>query len=537
MSDALTPLRRAYGVEAPGDSRAAPGAGGSVEEVLLFQSRAAVEATVAAQDRRPTEGVLAAVLAEASRASAEALAPLAAVRALYGELAGSAPEGEAALLAQSRLVVEQAFDVHGQSPSDAAVAAVLARASEATRLTPRPDATVEVPALAPLAMAYGLPVSGTADRTETELLVQMRALLDAAPSAVASEAAVAAVLDRASEATRLAPVPDAPVEAPSLAPLAIAYGLPLAASAGGLAPAETALLVQTRALLDAAPAADSPSEAVVAAVLARAASPAQAAPRPEAPRPAERAADREPIRAARTHRRVGAWTSAAVAALALVFVLLPRSAEAPETPGTSVAALTAAPDPSQGTTADAPRPVDAEANPSAPVAGEIAAATPNASSFAASAAPVPAPRGAPSGPVPSTVAPPPGVSRAEAPRDAVAAPVGRAAASSAPRTVERRAPPPVADETTAFVSAAGTGRSATTATPSESWDAPDDVRVLSMRLQELRRDNAGLAWDTPTETFGAPTTRAAASSVLRSVRETVPAARARLVTEPVTGDR
>ncbi|HEX8387038.1 MAG TPA: hypothetical protein VF576_12685, partial [Rubricoccaceae bacterium] len=126
MFDALTPLRRAYGVDAPGEppvrvhpapgeaaGAGPPGAGGpvAVETNLLCQSRAAVEAAVASQDRRPSAAVLNAVLAEAARASAEALAPLVAVRALYGEPTPAlvpAASVEAALLAQSRTALDRA---------------------------------------------------------------------------------------------------------------------------------------------------------------------------------------------------------------------------------------------------------------------------------------------------------------------------------------------------------------------------------------------------------------------------------------------
>ncbi len=459
MFDALTPLRRAYGVEVPGatpsvvaDRIGPTGAGGpsdedarrSAETALLLQTRAAVTAAVAAQDRTPAPAVLASVLAEAARTSAEALTPLAAVRTLYGELATSAgPAVEAAILAQSRAAVEAS--ARPQRPSEAAVAAVLARAAEASRLAPVPDAAVSTPAFAPLAVAYGLPAS---------------------------------------------------------------------ASAGAPAPVETTLLLQSRTLLDAAPSGAGPSDAVVAAILARAA--VQPASRTAPARP-EVAADRSPVRAARSARRIGAWASGAVLAAALVVALLPRPAGAPEVP---VAASTfAEAQPARSAVADASDDVSTDSPDAAPLPADAPAGAP-AGDLVASAAPALS-AAAPvafAAPVPPRAVPPP------APRRVTTPP-------AAPReTRPTPAPSDAAPAETALASAS--------APAEEAWDAPDDVRVLSLRLQELRRGNAGLGWDAPAEAFGAPTTGpAGATPGLRSVRETVPAGRARLRTAPDTGDR
>ena len=469
MSDALTPLRRAYGVEAPvglplagADRTGPPGAGGPsgddapspAETALLVQTRTAVAATVAAQNRQPDLAVVAAILAEAARTSAEALAPFAAVRTLYGEPAtSSGTVAETALLAQSRMAVEHAARPH--RPSDAVVSAVLARAADASRM---------------------------------------------------------------------APAPDSAVTSPALAPIAVAYGLPLAAAARVPASVETALLVQTRSLLDTAPASAGPSEAAVAAVLARAA--ARPTPRAAAEQPSLVAADRSPIRAARSARRVGAWASGAVLAVALVVVLLPRSAGAPEAPTVGSSLAEARPVPSVERAGNA---ADGGAPAASPVADLIAAAPASAPVQALAAAPDPsvlaaspaftpldvqgpaAPR--PSIRVPSPAPPPPVPARAEAPL-----PSSRAAFAQAP--------------TTALAS------TAVSAEVDKSWDAPDDVRVLSLRLQELRRGNAGLGWDASAEAFGAPTTGPTGATLgLRNVRETVPAGRLRLRTEPDTGDR
>ena len=536
MSDVLTPLRRAYGVEAPGDTRAAMAPGPAVEAALLSQGRTALDATVAAQDRCPSEAVLAAVLAEASRASARSLAPLAAVRALYNRLpAQSAPVGadvsavEAAILAQTRVAVEQTVDGRTLSPSATTLASVSAYAASATRLAPRPDAPVEAIDLWPLAIAYGLPTAFASDAAPVEisLLVQTRALLDGAPAEHVSEASVAAVVARAAAASRLAPAPDAAVSSPALAALAVAYGLPLAASAGMPSAAETQLLVQSRGLLDAAPSVGGPSGAALAAVVARASeAPGLPDTRPAADRPlaARPAADREPVRAARSSRRIGAWSVAAVTALALVVFFLPRSAGAPELPGAPVPVSTAAL-------------AGGAASPSTS-APSLEGPQPDAGALVASAAPTaPTP---PSVSAPSAVAAETAPVAAPAPRASGAAPAAptRSASQptpSAPRAAVSR------DAVTPAVSSEPTVTLASTVAPDdrlqvgdEAWEAQGDLRVLSLRLQELRRGNAGLAWDTPTEAFGAPTTRSAFSAPgIQSVRQTVPAAR--LLTVP--GDR
>ncbi len=465
MSDALTPLRRAYGVEAPGaPAAAAPGAGGHAEAALLTQTRAAVEATVAAQDRQPAAATLDAILAEAARASAAALAPLAAVRALYGEPTDATPDPvEAAVLAQTRAAVEQTVDAHPASPPPFVLDAILAEAAAATARAPRADDAVEAPALAPLAVAYGLPL------------------------------------------------------------------------AAGLAPdgVETELLVQTRHLLDDRPVPAGPSDAVVAAVTARAASfgtlPAVETPEPAVAAPVGTpAVDRAPMRAARSYRRVGAWASAAALALVLIVALMPRTAGAPEAPAAEQLATVAATLPPETGTAETGMAEAAIAD-ATPAGAAEAPAAPLAESFAALAPPpavapsVSAPA-APSEPRP-VVTPQPAALRAPAP------PAPRRAEVPRPAPARQATPRFEANPTTALASA-----DVTPAASDEAWEAPADVRVLSLRLQALGRDNAGLAWDTPAEAFGAPVTSTVGRSTpgLQSVRET---ARVRLRTEPAPGDR
>ena len=460
--DALFPLRLAYGVQVPGSDAAgaARGAAARTEAALLAQTRTAIEAAVAGADRQPPSDVLAAVLTRAAEASDAALAPLGAVRSLYNLPAGAVHPAEAALLSQSRAAVESTFGARTLAPSAAALAAITARAAEATRFSPAADAAVAVPALAPLAVAYGLPLSAEMG----------------APSA-----------------------------------------------------SETALLVQTRALLDGRPAAAGPSEAAIAAVLARAASfAAPVTPVIERAAAAPPAADRSPVHAARRVRRAGAWASAAAVAVALVFALMPRPAGAPElTPAAEeqLVASALSPDVSTSDAAPAAAPTEEETTPEALVA--------DPSPLLAVVPPPPAPAVAAA---PRAIAPDP--SPAAAPAVAPVADTRRAPAT--PRTPALQPPPPdvparpapvsrTADPTTTLASA--------DATPSAegAWEAPANVRVLSLRLQALGRGTADLGWDAPAEAFGAPAASALSTPGLRSVRETVPAARARLFTVP--GDR
>ena len=459
--DALLPLRLAYGVQVPGSDAAgaARGEAARTEAALLAQTRTAIEAAVAGADRQPPSGVLAAVLARAAEASDAALAPLGAIRDLYRLPAGAVRPAEAALLSQSRAAVESTFGARTLAPSAAALAAITTRAAEATRLAPAADAAVAVPALAPLAVAYGLPL----------------------------------------------------------------------AAAGAASAAETALLVQTRALIDGRPAAAGPSEAAIAAILARAASfPTPAASVTERAAAAPPAADRSPVHAARRVRRAGAWASAAAVAVALVFALMPRPAGAPElTPAAEeqLVASALSPDAFTSDAAPAATPTEEETAPEAPGAD-------------------PSP--------PLAVVPPPPAPAVAAALRSIAPESGPAAAPVvAPVAETRRAPatprtpalqPPSPDVPARPAPVSRTADPATTlasadATPSTegAWEAPANVRVLSLRLQALGRGTADLGWDAPAEAFGAPAASALSTPGLRSVRATVPAARARLFTVP--GDR
>lgn len=515
MSDALTPLRHAYGLDAA--AAAAPGAPGYAEQEAL---RGMAEVLAAAPRRRPAEGALDAVRSYAARASAAH--SLAAVRAVYAEGDGEGGAAEVALLGQTRQAVERALGARPQPrPSTAAVDAVLARAAEASG---QGGVAVEAPTLVPLASALGF--ADAPASVERAVLEQSLAALDRAPrprpsadvfssvvafAATASSDGLAAVRyvyeggaasehtvevalleqgrDIVERAFRARPQPrptaevvdailaravaataaraDEPtVSEPALAPLALSYGLALAVKAptGG---AETALLAQTQDALDRLRPAR-PDAAVVANVVARAA----------AARPARRPASTDRPSAPSSRRwPAGVWAGGAafmLAALTAIAVLPGVFADGPA-PAPPAAAEEEAPGPSLATVGG---PTEIEATLDSP----------------ARSGGSPAPPPAPAATAPS------------------AAPSGHAAVA------ERRAAPP---------------RPAATPEPAQetpAWETGQDVRALSLRLDEIDRSIEGLAWDEPAEAFGQPIGTPAATSTpgLRAVREGAAPARARI---------
>ena len=240
---------------------------------------------------------------------------------------------------------------------------------------------------------------------------------------------------------------------------------------------EGALFAQSLRALDRLPR-PRPSATTLDAVRLAAAT-ASAEARPAADRPA-RAADRAP--ALPLYRRTSVWGGAALVMAALVaVVVLPFGGVASEEPLAV--------------------PEVAEAADAAPVAVE----EPEASE-----PDVPTPSAAPSPPLAAS-----------------------AAASGLAAVVERRPPPPagaqLASQPTAPPQAAP-----------PAWETPDDVRMLSLRLQELDAEDA-LAWDdAPAEAFGVPTAPSVqAAPGIQAVREGAPAvpARARLRTDSTTSNR
>lgn len=480
MSDALTPLRHAYGVEPAGPAPAA-GEPGHVELTLLRQMRTALDALPSAA---PEAATVESVLGHAD--------PLAAVKAVYD--AGAAPaSAEHALLASTAETLDHTLRLGAPGPEADVVQAVLARAAEAsvlaaeTRLGADATATEAAVLDQSLGALDRLPVQRPDADVVARVLDHARALplaavrhLYADGPAPASEAgAVEAevlrqtgqVLDRALR-SRAQPRPSAEALDGVLA--CAAEARPDAALlTEATSPVEAAVLEQSLTALDRLPLAR-PEASTVGAVLA------QAATATPASRPARRAPDRTPSRTARPRRRVGVWAGAGgllVAALVAVVVLPSALSSEPDLApeAASFAADVAASEPVQE---DAAPEEVAEAEPTPPNAAPALAAT------AALAAAVP--------------------------------PVVTRSPASGPST-------PPTETTVQLATAVVQGPDATDTPPAAvpSWDAGDDVRTLSLRLQEMER--SGLAWDAPVE-VGAPNTTSspAATPGLQVVREGAP---------------
>ena len=510
MSDSLHPLRLAYGL-----ADRPPGSGPAAEEELLRQMRRLLEA---APRERPYPDTVQAVEASAARAGRHG-EHRAALGGTAESAAAQAGGAESEILRQSLAALDT---LPAAAPEASTLDAVLAAANAASG------------ELAPVRAAYGLGAADGADARELALLSGTRRVLDAArrehrPDAAATDA----VLARAADWT--ARTDTVPVAAPDLA--AVYDG----------APADTvpaALMAGAADALDRLPAAR-PSGDAVAAVLAAAATATRearatsAAPPPVARRAAPgTAAPGTAAPAALWARRPAVWASGAamLAAVAIVVTLfgteptpapeaapsvqaesVPPPAAPDEAPPPDLADASAAPAP-----APAPAPISAGAQalaaggPLAGVPSTAGTAAPLASRAVLGAPPVrsaqPVRRAAPTlvaaeaaaAPVVAPSAPAPAPRRDVAPTDPVGASAGVAAAA-------------LADD------AAKTGP--------EAWDAGDDVRLLSLRLQELRRQNQGLDWD-DAEAFGAPTPAAfSATPGVQAVGSGrlsgVPAARAR----------
>ena len=520
MSDALTPLRHVYGLATR--AAAAPGAPGHAEQELLRGMALALDAALPV-GRRPSDAALDAVRAAAAEAAATHAQALDAVRYVYGEGGTGGGAVEVAVLRQSREAVERAFAARPQPCPDAATLdAVQARAAETTG----EEVPTDRPALAPLAVALGgagtpsaesallaqsldalaraprpRPSSGAvgavlafAERAsagsapsagldavrfvyeggerpegvEPTLLEQSREVVERAliarPQPRPEAATVDAVLARAAEASgQRADEPT--VSDRALAPLALAYGLPLAVEAGG--GVEAALLVQSHAALDRLRPAR-PSGAVLANVLDRAA----AARR----RPAR--ADRPAAPPARRRIPAPVWAGGA----ALMLAALTAVAVLPGLFG-------------RGGTPAGPAQVATAETTAVPEIAAVGVGSEGPESEAtASADETPA--------APAVSAPTAGL-----------APVAERRVVSARPAPAQRAPAPPRP---------------TPDTP--TWEAGEDVRALSLRLDEIDRSIEGLAWDEPAEAFGRPAGAPSVTSTpgLRSVREGAAPARARI---------
>lgn len=586
MSDGLSVIRRAYGLDAP-DASDASGA----EAAVLTQSMAALDAL---PRQRPDADVLAAVAARAANASREdALGPLREVIASDGALT-SASGAEATLLAQSLLALDT---LPTASPSPEAVAAVLARAEAAslepvrlatgdvtgtdvtgTDLTdadadspeaqilqqslaaldtlpayaPSPEALAAVlaraqeSALEPVAAEIGDLAEAGPDSPEAEILRQSMAALDALPAATpspevlgavfayAADASVAPVLAAYGEGTSDSPevemlrqsvaaLDTLPAQSPSpeardavtvhaaaasAAPVLAAYG-----EVSGVDSPEVPLLAASRQALDTLPT-YAPSAAAMAAVMAAAAeasgaampvegtAPATAAPATAAPaaRPKRRAKDRGAAVAARPRTRIGALAGLSTLAVAILAGLLFLRSGDSLAPEADIVAL-AEPAPEEAPVASAPAepladlapepeptPEAAPPEPPRPIVPRTAPRGPNADGFQ----PVAAQRPAPS---------PPSAARARSAPEAEAA--------------------FMADAMPAEADASASGDAAPT-----DWDAGDDVRLLSLRLRQLREENAGLEWGEPAVPLGQSARTAGTTPGVQAVRESAPMGRA-----------
>lgn len=471
MSHSLAPLRRAYGLGEPPPGRAA--GADAAEGEMLAQMRRLLEA---APRSRPEPAAVAAV-----EAHAEAALPFAELRRGVG---GSV---EAELARQSAAALDA---LPASSPDAATLDAVLARAAEASA------------ELAPVRAAYRLGDElATGDPVEAELLAQTRAVLDKAwtpqrPSAEAVDAVLARAASWSAEAVGTTTAPS----------VAAAYGL-----GAPLGTPEAAVVAGTADALGRLPV-HRPSDSALAAVLAAAAAASEAPAASARPAPARTTATpRPPVRrdaalpAALWARRPAVW-GGALATLAAVLVVfgIDRGAQ-PEVAAVQqslVAEAPAAAPEAEPEAQRAPLPPQPEADPApSPGAQALAAGGPMAGLPAQA----------------STLAPPvaalavvPQRRAARATPDEVAP---REAAPSMARTVP--APAESADADVLSGAALAAAADATDDAPADAealWDDADDVRLLSLRLQELRRKNQGLTWDAPAEPFGAPAAAAAGST-------------------------
>ncbi|WP_412069800.1 hypothetical protein [Rubrivirga sp. IMCC43871] len=505
MPDALLPIRHAYGVE-PAPEGAPPG----VEATLLNGMR---DLLATGPAHAPSEDALSAVRARAAEATLLTSPPLEARTATEAavidqslaaldRLPRSRPEPEGVAAVEVFAVLAPALTAR-QSPSAAAVAAVLARAAEPAGEALTAESPVEAAVLdQSLAALDHLPrarpaadtlaaVLAFAAQPESDELAAVRGVYLGEAAVVSVEADLIGqsreLLDSAF-AARPQPRPSADAVALVLARAAEPAGEALTAES----PVEAAVLDQSLAALDrlprSRPGAASLDAVRLAAATASAESVSGTASAPLAPAAAEPG-----VPAAFLQGRFGAWAGAAALVLtALVaVVILPEGGPDAE-PSLTAAVAEAAPAledaPPAPPVADAAEPVAADPAPSGSSAGTASAAS-GLVAVAERVVPRPAP------------APPPTTTPATF--ASVPAPSARTAT---PRAADARSVP--------------------------SWEASDDVRALSLRLQEIDAADA-LAWDdAPAEAFGVPTGPTGGGALgLQSVRAGAPAlapARARI---------
>ena len=384
-----------------------------------------------------------------------------------GPLTAESPV-EAAVIDQSLSALDR---LPRPSPPAPVLEAVLARAAEATE------------SLVAVRYVYAegaAPTAGTRAAVEVEALRSTRQAVERSvagrPQARPAASVVDAVLARAAEASG----PDAVVPAQSSV--------------------EEAVVAQSLLALDRLPR-PAPSAAALDAVRVAAAeataSAARAGAAPSAspvPPAVRRAADRSAASGSGSARRRGLWAGASTLALVALLAVVFRPTAESEPPAAMAEAAVADRDVTSDAAADLAEP---EAQRYAPAAPEQAALPPVASVGG-------------------------GV--------AIASASGPALAASAPAPEPRVRTQAPARQEPALTSPAAT-RPAAPPTPPPAWEAPDDVRALSLRLQTL--DDEALAWDEPAEAFGAPAPAALTGTPgVQAVRSGAPA-RARVLDSPI----
>ncbi|WP_412060885.1 hypothetical protein [Rubrivirga sp. IMCC45206] len=513
MPDALLPIRHVYDVE---PAHAAPS---GVESAVLGEMR---DLLATGPTHAPSDAALSAVLARAAEATGLPSPPLEArsaaeaalfdqSRAALDRLPRSRPEPEGVAAVEAFAALAPALTAR-QSPSAAAVAAVLARAAEPAGEPLTADSPVEAAVLdQSLAALDQLPRT----RPEAETLAAVLAFaaqpsdpLAAVRGVYLGETAAPSVEGRVLEQSReiveraFAALPQPRPTADAVAAVLARAAEPTDATAlDARSPIEVAVLAQSLLALDRLPRPRPAAASLDAVRLAAATASAPAAAPVAAPVPAP-PATAPAVPNAFLQNRFGAWAGGAalvLAALAAV-VVLPQGG--PADAETTVVAAVAEPAPVVEEAAPAPPEADA-AEPVAadPLPRPSSAGTASAASGLFAAAERVVPRPAP--------APPP-----------------------AARPDARATTPPTAFAAASTPSARAATPRAAGAAPVPSWEASDDVRALSLRLQDLD-DADALAWDAaPAEAFGRPAgTVRGATLGLQSVREGAPAlppARARI---------
>lgn len=499
-SESLVPLLLAYGEDLPGDGAALPADGNpAVEQALLRTMRTALESLPAPAP--PTAAVDAVLAAARTASAASELAPLRAT--LAGEDHASV---EGTLLRTTLSAVERASR---PAPPAEVVARVVAAARDAANSSD----------LAALRAALSGERAAGELSAERALLQTTIQALDALPRSTPPPDVVASIVEAAGAAARSS----------ELSPVRAAVGL-----AAGRAGVEEQILRTTWEAVERMPRSAPPVSAVQAVLSAASA----AVPTPLREAAAlRRAADRPAApRYALSYRRF-AYLTAALAFVGFVGVGLWASGDGRRDSGQSIASLDEQPARMADGVPEASAESDASVVPeisegAAPPTDDLIASdldrpaansrAPRASdafrnaepAFARPAATPPPP------PTPAEVPEREGLSRDERLAARPTAPTGAGVGLAA--VSDRPASP-------------GAGLAgAPSVTP--AWEAGSDVRLLSLRLQELQEGASGLAWDEPPSPLGAAESGAAAPAGFNAVGTSTAPARFQVRVGPPGSD-